>query len=168
MHSIAPRSAVRLTTTRAPLTYVPLPSTVRLMAAAKDGVKLDKCVRGAVQACMTPQMRNLLWLMAHRTHVLRRRGTSEDVWKTILNAEEVSGSAHAAAALADNRCVVSTARTSLVSTCAASIPHLQYRILRQKGTEPAGSGKYNKFYEEGTYVCAGALDARMSRLRVCV
>jgi len=31
----------------------------------------------------------------------------------------------------------------------------QFRILRQKGTEPAGSGAYNKFYEEGTYACAG-------------
>ncbi len=24
-----------------------------------------------------------------------------------------------------------------------------------KGTEPGGSGKYNKVYDEGTYVCAG-------------
>jgi peptide-methionine (R)-S-oxide reductase len=31
----------------------------------------------------------------------------------------------------------------------------QFRILRQKGTEPAGSGEYNKHYpEEGTYSCA--------------
>jgi hypothetical protein len=34
-------------------------------------------------------------------------------------------------------------------------PPPQFRILRQKGTEPAGSGKYNKFYEDGTYTCAG-------------
>lgn len=32
---------------------------------------------------------------------------------------------------------------------------LQYHILRQKGTEPPGSGVYNKHQEEGTYVCAG-------------
>ncbi|KAL7280798.1 hypothetical protein ACG7TL_005742 [Trametes sanguinea] len=31
----------------------------------------------------------------------------------------------------------------------------QFRILRQKGTEPAGTGKYDKFYEEGVYTCAG-------------
>lgn len=31
----------------------------------------------------------------------------------------------------------------------------QFRILRQKGTEPAGTGQYDKFYEEGTYNCAG-------------
>nr|CCA15895.1 methionineRsulfoxide reductase putative [Albugo laibachii Nc14] len=31
----------------------------------------------------------------------------------------------------------------------------QYRVLRLKGTELAGSGAYNKFYEEGTYLCAG-------------
>ncbi len=28
-----------------------------------------------------------------------------------------------------------------------------YRIARQKGTEPAFTGKYNKHYEEGTYRC---------------
>ena len=32
---------------------------------------------------------------------------------------------------------------------------MQFRILRQKGTEPAGSGQYDKFYEEGVYACAG-------------
>jgi peptide-methionine (R)-S-oxide reductase len=29
-----------------------------------------------------------------------------------------------------------------------------YHICRQKGTEPAGSGKYDHFYEKGTYHCA--------------
>lgn len=32
---------------------------------------------------------------------------------------------------------------------------LQFRILRQKGTEAPGTGKYNKFKEEGVYTCAG-------------
>lgn len=32
----------------------------------------------------------------------------------------------------------------------------QFRILREKGTEPPGSGKYDKHYpEEGVYTCAG-------------
>ncbi|KAH6916006.1 SelR domain-containing protein [Coprinopsis sp. MPI-PUGE-AT-0042] len=31
----------------------------------------------------------------------------------------------------------------------------QFKILRQKGTEPAGSGEYNKHSEEGVYSCAG-------------
>ena len=31
----------------------------------------------------------------------------------------------------------------------------QFRILRQKGTEAAGTGKYDKHYEEGVYSCAG-------------
>jgi len=31
----------------------------------------------------------------------------------------------------------------------------QFRILRQKGTESAGTGIYDKHYEEGTYECAG-------------
>lgn len=29
----------------------------------------------------------------------------------------------------------------------------QYRILRQKGTERAFSGKYNEFEQDGTYLC---------------
>lgn len=32
---------------------------------------------------------------------------------------------------------------------------VQYRILRQKGTEPAGSGEYNKVMHQGTYRCGG-------------
>ncbi len=31
----------------------------------------------------------------------------------------------------------------------------EYYVLRQKGTEPAFSGHYDKFYEEGTYLCRG-------------
>lgn len=31
----------------------------------------------------------------------------------------------------------------------------QYSILREKGTEPAGSGLYNKAKDEGVYRCAG-------------
>lgn len=30
----------------------------------------------------------------------------------------------------------------------------QYRVLREKGTESPGSGKYVDFYEDGTYTCA--------------
>lgn len=30
----------------------------------------------------------------------------------------------------------------------------QYRVLRQKGTESPGSGKYVDFYEDGSYHCA--------------
>jgi peptide-methionine (R)-S-oxide reductase len=31
----------------------------------------------------------------------------------------------------------------------------QYRIMREHGTEAAFSGQYDKFYEPGTYTCAG-------------
>ena len=30
----------------------------------------------------------------------------------------------------------------------------QYAVCRLKGTEPPGSGKYNKFFEKGTYTCS--------------
>lgn len=30
----------------------------------------------------------------------------------------------------------------------------QYRVLREKGTEAPGSGKYVDFFEDGTYACA--------------
>ncbi len=31
----------------------------------------------------------------------------------------------------------------------------QYRIMREKGTEPAGTGEYDKLFEAGSYLCAG-------------
>ena len=31
----------------------------------------------------------------------------------------------------------------------------QYRILREKGTERAFTGEYDKYFEKGTYTCAG-------------
>jgi len=33
----------------------------------------------------------------------------------------------------------------------------QFNILRQEGTEPAGTGKYDHFYEKGTYYSAASL-----------
>jgi peptide-methionine (R)-S-oxide reductase len=33
----------------------------------------------------------------------------------------------------------------------------QYHILREKGTEPAGTGKYGKNYQKGTYYSAASL-----------
>lgn len=38
----------------------------------------------------------------------------------------------------------------------------QYYILRQEGTERAGTGKYDHFYEEGTYYSAASLQPLFS------
>lgn len=39
----------------------------------------------------------------------------------------------------------------------ARLTEFQYYILRQEGTERAGTGKYDKFYEKGTYYSAASL-----------
>ena len=39
----------------------------------------------------------------------------------------------------------------------AKLTHAQYFILRQQGTERAGSGKYNHFFKKGTYYSAATL-----------
>ena len=39
----------------------------------------------------------------------------------------------------------------------AKLTPAQYFILRQQGTEPAGSGKYDHFFEKGTYYSAATL-----------
>ena len=40
---------------------------------------------------------------------------------------------------------------------------MEYRVLRQKGTERPGSGEYNKFApEDGHFVCAGCEQALYS------
>jgi peptide-methionine (R)-S-oxide reductase len=38
----------------------------------------------------------------------------------------------------------------------------QYYLLRKRGTEPAGSGKYDHFYEKGTYYSAATLQPLFS------
>lgn len=35
-----------------------------------------------------------------------------------------------------------------------NLPEDVYKITREKGTEPAFSGKYNKFYKDGVYKCS--------------
>lgn len=35
----------------------------------------------------------------------------------------------------------------------SQLSEFEYYVLREKGTEKPFSGKYNKFYEPGTYVC---------------
>jgi len=44
----------------------------------------------------------------------------------------------------------------------ARLTQAQYYILRQQGTEPAGSGKYSHFYEKGTYYSAATLQPLFS------
>ncbi len=37
----------------------------------------------------------------------------------------------------------------------AQLTDLEYKVLRKKGTERPGGNEFNKFYEDGIYVCAG-------------
>lgn len=34
------------------------------------------------------------------------------------------------------------------------LTEMEYRVLRKKGTERPGGNEFNKFYEDGTYICA--------------
>lgn len=62
---------------------------------------------------------------------------SDDEWRAVLNKEQVRG-----------LCLH-------VRLMSLDRDFAQFRILRQKGTEAAGTGKYDKHYEEGVYTCAG-------------
>lgn len=44
----------------------------------------------------------------------------------------------------------------------ARLTNLQYKVLRHEGTEPAFSGKYDHFYEKGTYYSAATLQPLFS------
>ncbi|ANW95500.1 methionine sulfoxide reductase B [Wenyingzhuangia fucanilytica] len=51
-----------------------------------------------------------------------------------------------------------SAQTKIIKTDAEwkkILSPAEYHILREKGTEYAFSGKYDHFYEKGTYYCAG-------------
>ena len=37
----------------------------------------------------------------------------------------------------------------------AELDDMEYYVLRKKGTERPGNNEYNKFYEDGVYLCAG-------------
>ncbi|MGY5353298.1 peptide-methionine (R)-S-oxide reductase MsrB [Wenyingzhuangia sp. IMCC45467] len=50
-----------------------------------------------------------------------------------------------------------SAQTKIIKTDAEwkkTLTPNQYQVLIKKGTEPAFSGKYDKFYKKGTYHCA--------------
>ncbi|GLI66028.1 hypothetical protein VaNZ11_009734 [Volvox africanus] len=70
--------------------------------------------------------RAVMAMATNKEGVTLDKSTPDNVWKEILSAEEVSRG---------NR--------------------VAFYILRQKGTERAGTGLYNKFYEDGVYKCAG-------------
>ena len=37
----------------------------------------------------------------------------------------------------------------------ATLNEIEFKVLRQKATERPGTGKFDKFFEEGTYICKG-------------
>jgi peptide-methionine (R)-S-oxide reductase len=64
------------------------------------------------------------------------KSKSESEWRAVLSKEQVQSASSAIQPL-------------------THISTYQFRILREKGTEPAGTGKYDKFYKNGVYSCAG-------------
>ncbi len=66
------------------------------------------------------------------------KAKSDSEWRAVLSPEQV-------------RVICRT----LIDLVASPMCILQFRILRQKGTEPAGTGKFDKHYDEGVYTCAG-------------
>lgn len=106
------------------------------------------------------------------------KATSEETWKKLLSAEEVRsviGAVGGWRAADAPRAVVkppspcgATGPTCFDPTRWVRMPELhtdhffcvnqklsQYYVLRQKGTEPPGSGPLNKNFADGTYTCAG-------------
>lgn len=89
------------------------------------------------------------------------KSTPDSVWKTLLSADEVGvgeGEGEGEGARERGRGRRGTARRGCrdrQTTASPPPPSLhQFYVLRQKGTEPPGSGKYNKA-DAGTFNCAG-------------
>ncbi|KAJ9520992.1 hypothetical protein QJQ45_022706 [Haematococcus lacustris] len=97
--------------------------------------------RRAPCSALRPARLNIKAMATNQTSL--NKDTPESVWKTILSAEDVGASN------------VSSSCHVVMRITSHHLPCSQYRILRNKGTEAPGSGTYNKFYDDGTYVCKG-------------
>ncbi|KAF8705606.1 Peptide methionine sulfoxide reductase, partial [Rhizoctonia solani] len=86
---------------------------------------------------------------ASRAYLLRPVRTFPLVNATIIQAH---GFSNTSTNMSDGK---SASVTKSEEEWRAQLSPEQFRILRQKGTEPAGTGKYDKHYEEGVYTCAG-------------
>lgn len=107
--------------------------------------------------------------MAGQSDVKLDKQTPDSKWKEILGADEVSGAPQRRITgvmtrfrpLTRNphsciKCALGVHAVSLaVPTHHLCVSYVQYHILRNKGTEPAGTGEYNKLYDDGTYKCGG-------------
>ncbi|MBK9570046.1 MAG: peptide-methionine (R)-S-oxide reductase MsrB [Chitinophagaceae bacterium] len=62
--------------------------------------------------------------------------------------------------VADNKTVFPMKLT--VTEWKARLTEMQYYILREEGTERAGTGKYDHFYQKGTYYSAASLQPLFS------
>ena len=85
--------------------------------------------------------------MSFASHVSRARGLDE-------NASEVSARARVARAMSKRVDVTRVEKPE--SEWKQELDAQAFQVLRQKGTEPARTGEYDKFYpSEGHFVCRG-------------
>ncbi|KAN0088601.1 putative peptide methionine sulfoxide reductase msrB [Tylopilus felleus] len=81
-------------------------------------------------------------VLALPRHILRNRSR---IYRTTVHLRPFH---HTITSMADPK-------TKSESEWRAILSPEQFRILRQKGTEPAGTGKYEHHSEQGVYACAG-------------
>ncbi|KAH9935915.1 SelR domain-containing protein [Epithele typhae] len=82
------------------------------------------------------------------------KSKSESEWRAVLTPQQVSLPRPHGVAIRGADHAVPSPRCRL-SPRPRACAREQFRILREKGTEPAGTGEYDKHYEEGVYACAG-------------
>ena len=93
--------------------------------------------------------------MAAQSDVKLDKQTPDSKWKEILSAEEVCKIFFVSSNLCCMHMTIVCGAYLVLGCVLLYWLCLQYHILRQKGTEGAGTGKYNKMHDDGVYKCGG-------------